>query len=75
MYGITASLTLLARLRRSSTDIDMENYLSVSYPVLKDEASSVQGGFTLISSSAGSGGSQLPHPMPLVKAWTILKLT
>jgi hypothetical protein len=53
----------------------MENYLSVSYPVLKDEASSVQGGFTLISSSAGSGGSQLPHPMPLVKAWTILKLT
>jgi hypothetical protein len=53
----------------------MESYLSVSYPVLKDEASSVQGGFTLIPSSADSGGSQLPHPMPLVKAWAILKLT
>jgi len=41
--------------------------LPVSYPVLKDEASSVQLGFSPPASSAGSGGSLLlPYPAELI---------
>jgi len=38
----------------------------VSYPALKDKASSVQLGFSPLASFVGSGGSLLPHPAELI---------
>ncbi|RLE41481.1 hypothetical protein DRJ19_05780 [Candidatus Woesearchaeota archaeon] len=63
-------------LHRNRNSIDLlsrDDFVAlVSYPTLKCGASPVPPAFTAKASCGSSGGSQLPHPMPLVKAWATL---
>ena len=46
----------------------------VSYPALKDEAYSVQLGFSPPASSGGSGAHLSAIPLHLIKAWAMFML-